>query len=263
MNLSRLKHLALAAGLLLAMAGPGSAQQVNVELALLVDESDSVTQVEYDLQMLGYRDAFLDPNVQNTIASAPLGVAVSLIVFSGAANQAVEVDWFHIQTVQDSIDFAGLIEAAIATRPFSGQTGIGEALNFAVASIENNEFEGIRRVIDVSGDGKQNTIGAGIDDPANITFLQNARDAAFSSGIRVNGLAIVTDEFADLEAYYNANVRTPDGFVAVAQDFSDFATTVRGKIIFEVAGAPEPGSAALIGISALALGGIVTRRRKA
>ena len=84
-----------------------------------------------------------------------------------------------IEDAATAEDFAaGLAEAPRAR--FRG-TSISGALAFSAPLFsENNGYEGLRRVIDVSGDGPNNA-GAPVD---------AARDAAVGTGIIVNGLPI-------------------------------------------------------------------------
>ena len=65
------------------------------------------------------------------------------------------------------------------------------SLGRAAALIEANEFAGDRRVIDVSGDGRNNT-------PPNVEAV---RDRVVQTGITINGLAILSDD-PRLDIYY-------------------------------------------------------------
>jgi hypothetical protein len=106
----------------------------------------------------------------------------------------------------------------------SGGTGLGSALKYAVRSIDGNGFEGVRRVVDVSGDG-QNNMGI---EPARV------RDTAAARGITVNGLAIL-DEEPWLDRYYASNViGGPGAFLEIASDFDSFAEAMRRKLLREV-----------------------------
>lgn len=65
-----------------------------------------------------------------------------------------------------------------------GKTAIGDALYVALHSLDSNRFDGVRRKIDLSGDGY-----------ANEGFRpERVRDFAVASGVTVNGLAIINDE---------------------------------------------------------------------
>jgi hypothetical protein len=130
-------------------------------------------------------------------------------------------------------DFASRIE--IAGRQLFGETAIGPVLEFALAMLAENGYEGRRRVIDISGDGETNY---GLDpDPA--------RDRVVASGATINGLAIV-NEFPLLDRYYRQHVIGGAGaFVMTAGDYTDFATAMRAKLIQEIMGGPVAAAPSL------------------
>ena len=96
---------------------------------------------------------------------------------------------------------------------------------FALQALDGNDFSGIRRKIDVSGDGR-----------ANEGFKpERVRDFAVRSGVTVNGLAIINDE-PYLEQYYRTHViGGPAAFVLVADDYEDFVQAIRLKLLRELA----------------------------
>jgi len=159
---------------------------------LLVDVSGSVSDSEYNLQRTGYVNAFNDPGIQAQIASITGGVAVMYAEWSGAAQQEVEVGWILLTDAASASAFAAAI--ATSTQNFEGQTAPGSALNWGVPLFSGNGYEGARRVIDISGDGREN------DGADTLT----AATAAHTLGITVNGLAILGQ--AGLEAWYQNNI---------------------------------------------------------
>jgi hypothetical protein len=234
----------------LLLAGPASAVPVALELILLVDVSGSVDAAEYALQKTGYVNAFQDPGIQAQIAAATGGIAVAYVEWSGPAQQSIEVGWTHLTGAASANAFATAI--AGSARNFSGSTATGSAIAFGAnqLSLVNNGFEGLRNVIDISGDGVQN---AGVNTAA-------AAAAAFGAGITVNGLAIQTD-FPALGVWYAANITGPGGGqLFIADNFQDFGDAVSEKIGREITPVPEPGTLILIGSGLAALG--VRRRRQ-
>ena len=211
-------------------ACPATAQQpVDLELVLAVDISSSVSTDEYNLQMGGLADAFRDPKVAAAIrASGDLGVAVALIQWSENRLQFVSVDWALLHDRASAGAFADEIASAPRLVVNGGGTAIGGALKFSTAQIEENEYYGLRSVIDISGDGRTNQGWS--DWPL--------RDAAVARGITINGLAILNDQ-PYLDNYYRANViGGPGAFVMTTMDFRSYAQAILAKLIREIAGMP-------------------------
>ncbi len=64
-----------------------------------------------------------------------------------------------------------------------GHTALGSALGFGLQALESNRSAGLRRVIDVSGDGRAND---GLP-------LRAAREEVIKHGVVINGLAILNE----------------------------------------------------------------------
>lgn len=203
-------------------------QVVDLELVLAVDASSSVSAEEFDLQMRGFADAFRNPAVAAAIrATGELGVAISMIQWSDNRRQHVAIDWQHLTTAQSAERYAELIDT---TPRFldGGGTAIGGAIEFGVRLIERNAFEGIRKVIDISGDGRANQ-GA---QPAKL------RDLAVLRGVTINGLAILNED-SSVDAYYRSSVIGGTGaFVITANNYEDFAAAMLEKLIKEIGAVP-------------------------
>lgn len=205
-----------------------ASQTVDLELVLAVDSSSSVTDDEFRLQMLGIAAAFEDPSVLGAIEEiAPLGIAVTLLQWSSNAAQAVAIDWTKITSSQEALLFAQQVRRS-RRLVSGGATSMNNAIIHAVQSIQRNGFEGLRKAIDVSGDGRANEGKS----PA------IARDYANRLGITINGLAILNEE-PELTDYYRAWVVGGAGsFLLTADDFDDFAEAMQRKLLFEISGAP-------------------------
>ncbi len=230
-----------------------AATLVDLELSLLVDVSGSISATEFNLQKQGYVDAFANANLFNDfISKGNTGkIAANLIYWAGTNQQQESVGWTLIDSVASLQSFSDAINAT--TRPFSGSTAPGSAINFATPRFFDNDFDGTRLVIDVSGDGVQN-VGAN---------TAAARDNALASGIdAINGLVIGSG--TGLFNFYDNNVKGGTGaFVLSANNFEDFANTVERKIKIEVGnpqGVPEPAS--LIGLLGLGAFGVTTKLKR-
>lgn len=235
MIVTKFRNLSLALAAACAVALPMQAQaasvDVDLELALLIDVSGSVNTTEYNLQLQGYVDAFNSAAVQNAIGSGALGsIAASVVFWSGSGSQAQSIDW----TLIDSNSAAGAFATALSnlTRPFFGNTAPGSAIDYIVNGAPNtfaaNDFNGTRNVIDVSGDGTQNS---GIS-------TSGARDAALANGIdAINGIAIGGS--ASVNAFYqNSVVGGTNSFFVSADSFLDFGSAVERKLVAEITDNP-------------------------
>jgi hypothetical protein len=223
--------LALAPSGTFAQAGAdaGSVAQRKVDLALVlaVDSSGSVDFGEFDLQKLGIARAFRDPEVIEAIERwAPKGVAVSVVYWSGRGQQQVAVDWTKVVDRASAEALAARIEQS--RRSMLAETALGEGLRFAVNQLGRSPYQGVRRVIDVSGDGRSNVGEA----PGPL------RDAAAAAGITINGLAILNDDLAVDLYYADQVIGGHDAFVTTARDYDDFARAMRLKLLREVSGLP-------------------------
>lgn len=237
--------VALAALLLSTSSAAYSVTQVDIELQLLLDISGSIDSSEYDLQLLGYQAAFESDNVQNAIINGSEGqIAVQLIMWSGPNQQSVMIDW----TLVDSAASADTLAADIAAiaRPFSGWTAIGEAIEYAYPLFEDNGFEGFDQIMDISGDGTNNSgVAPGI-----------ASDNAIADGVdTINGIVITTNQNV-VDQYLDEVVNGETPFLLAPGNFDDFQTSIENKIVAEISGTsptgavtvPEPGTLGLFAI---------------
>lgn len=224
---------ALLAFVALALLCSSSAQAqdrvaVDLELVLAVDTSSSVSASEYDLQMEGLARAFREPAVIGAIRSAgDQGIAVAVVQWAESRNQVLAVPWRLVRDAASGEAFARDIEAAKRQIP-GGATGISESIAFSMRQIDGNRFAGLRKVIDISGDGRANH-----GPPP-----QAAREAAAAAGVTVNALAIL-NEIPLLDRYFRDQVIVGSGaFVVVARDWEDFAGAIVKKLIREIAATP-------------------------
>ena len=212
-------------------------EPVDIELVLAVDVSRSVDAREARLQRQGYINAFRDPEVIRAIHSGVVGrIAVTYLEWAGTSPVSVVAGWTMIKDADSALAFADMLGRAPPRSAL--YTSISNAIDFALPMFDGNGFEGLRRVIDVSGDGPNNWGD----------LVTTARDRAVAAGITINGLPILdngTGRFSlynipNLDLYYrDCVIGGPGAFLVVAADFDDFARAVRRKLILEIA-APEP-----------------------
>ncbi len=219
---------------LIGFALPTRAEPVvaDLELVLAVDASGSVDDGEFALQMQGIAAGFRDPKVREAIRSGRNGrIAVTLIVWADHQVPKDTSGWFLLAGDADAEAFARLAENF--PRRQNGATGIGEGVAAAVRAIEANGINGLRKTIDVSGDGQETA-------PREfVVLMPQARAMAISRGITINGLAI-TNEDSGLLDYYRDKVQTgPGSFIIGAADYTDFAEAMRRKLLREIEYRPK------------------------
>lgn len=234
--LGKFTGLFCALGLSLGTAVPALAEPlaVDLELILAVDVSWSMDLDEQAFQRAGYVAAMRDPAVIDAIVGGGWGrIAVTYVEWAGFGLQTVVVPWTLVDSAESAQAFAARLEAVRIGR--LRRTSISSALSFSEFFFDDNDFQGLRRVIDVSGDGANNQ---GMP----VTVL---RDRLVSKGIIINGLPIMLKAdnpggyfgIPNLDIYYeDCVIGGPASFVIPVDDVNRFATAIRQKMILEIAG---------------------------
>jgi hypothetical protein len=225
------------AGCLLAMflpLGSAAAEKVDLELILAVDISGSVDAYEARLQRQGYLRALVHPTVIRAITSGERRrIAVTYVEWAGVHYQRAVVDWTVVRDAASARAFAARIARAPPMREY--WTSISGVIDFSLRRFAANPHKGTRRVLDISGDGPNNSGRQ----------LGPARARALKMGIVINGLPIVNNRPQpwggppprNLDRYYAQKViGGPGSFVIVARGFKDFGRAVRIKLVREIAG---------------------------
>jgi hypothetical protein len=244
-----LKWLAAIVIALAATAGLGPLEQpayaeddqVDLLLVLAADVSRSVDEKKFRLQREGYAAAIVDPRVVRAMTGGPRGrIALCFIEWASNTEQAVVVEWTPVSSAAEAEGVAGRVRQA--PRAFLGRTSISAAIDYSLALLGRSPFQAPRRVIDVSGDGTNNS-GRSVTE---------ARDEAIAAGLTINGLVILsevplptnplhTHPPGGLTAYYENNViGGPGAFVVEAQNFESFGQSLISKLIKEIALATPP-----------------------
>ncbi|QBF31396.1 DUF1194 domain-containing protein [Thalassococcus sp. S3] len=211
------------------------AEEVDVELFLAVDVSRSMSPDELEIQRRGYAEALQSSEVMAAIQNGLIGnIAITYVEWAGAYSQQVIVPWTKVATPEDAARVASRITSHFADG--MRRTSISDALMYAAEDLERNHFEGLRRVIDVSGDGPNNQGRP----------VLHAREHVLSKGIIINGLPLMTQDalssvwgIEDLDLYYqNCVIGGPGAFMIPVLDWDQFADAVRRKLVLEIAGLP-------------------------
>jgi len=205
---------------------------VDVELVIAVDVSYSMDPDEQALQREGYIVGLTSPEFLNALQQGAHGrIAVTYFEWAGAADQRIVVPWRLIDGPVAAKAFTDAIAAVPYRRAY--RTSISGALHFALPLFEASGFRGLRRVIDVSGDGVNNQ-----GDPVAIV-----RDTVLERGITINGLPILlkrpspaTMDIEDLDIYYeDCVIGGPGAFVIPIRERGQFREATRTKLVQEIA----------------------------
>jgi hypothetical protein len=237
---------AMASGDVAGVAAPGprtelaarsaqkqTAASVDIELILAVDVSYSMDMDELAIQREGYAQAIVSKEFLQALKSLPNGkISVTYFEWAASSDQKIIIPWRLI----DGPETADAVADEIMKTPIrrASRTSISGAINFALPLFDEDPYHGLRRVIDISGDGPNNNGG-----PVTV-----ARDAALEKGIVINGLPIMVKEpsystmdIDNLDFYYeDCVIGGPGSFVVSIKDRDKFKEAIRAKLLLEVAG---------------------------
>jgi hypothetical protein len=211
----------------------GSATAVDAEVELAVDVSYSMDPDEQHLQREGYVQALTSREFMETLKAGVNGrIAITYFEWANVGDQKILVPWRLI----DGPETAGAVAAELSHAPYrrASRTSISGALMFAQPLFDSSGYQGIHRIIDVSGDGANN------NGPP-VTFI---RDQVLARGVTINGLPIMlkkpnvlTMDIENLDVYYeDCVIGGPGSFVIPIKEREKFTEAIRTKLVQEVAG---------------------------
>jgi len=215
-----------------------SATPVDTELVLAVDVSYSMDPEEQQLQREGYIAALTSVEFMQALRGGMHAkVAVTYFEWAGPYDQKIIVPWRLI----DGPETADGVANDIARAPYrrASRTSISGALQFAKPLFDASGFNGIRKVIDVSGDGANNS-------GPPVALL---REEVLAAGITINGLPIMlkrpntfTMDIENLDIYYeDCVIGGPGAFIIAIQNRDQFKEAIRTKLVLEIAGRTPEG----------------------
>jgi hypothetical protein len=219
------------APLQLAARNP-NAVPVDTELVIAVDVSNSMDPEEQALQREGYIAGLTSREFMSALRGGMHGkIAVTYFEWAGLYDQKIILPWRLI----DGIESAEAVTKEIERTPYrrAPRTSIFGALQFAKPLFDSSGFSGIRRVVDVSGDGVNN-----MGPP--VTLI---RDEVLAAGITINGLPIMMKRpygytsDANLDVYYeDCVIGGPGSFMIAIMEREQFKEATRTKLVLEIAG---------------------------
>jgi hypothetical protein len=210
-----------------------NAMPVDTELVLAVDVSYSMDPEEQQLQREGYIAAITSRDFMQALRGGiHAKVAVTYFEWAGPFDQRIVVPWRLI----DGPESAGGFASEIARAPYrrASRTSIASALQFAKPLFEASGYNGVRKVIDVSGDGANNSG----------PLIVPVRDDLVAAGLTINGLPIMlkrpntfTMDIENLDIYYeDCVIGGPGAFIIPIHERDQFKEAIRTKLVLEVAG---------------------------
>ncbi|MGY8666241.1 DUF1194 domain-containing protein [Bradyrhizobium sp. UFLA05-109] len=206
---------------------------VDAELAIAVDVSYSMDEDELRVQREGYAQAVTSEEFLEALKAGPTKrLAITYFEWSALDDQKIIVPWRLI----DGPESADALAAEIMRTPVrrGSRTSISGAIQFAIPLFDQNQYRGLRRVIDISGDGANN------EGPP----VTQARNAALAKGITINGLPIMMKrttvsmmDIDNLDIYYeDCVIGGPGSFMLAIRERERFKEAIRTKLTLEVAG---------------------------
>ncbi len=214
------------------------AADVDVELILAVDVSYSMDPQEQELQREGYIKALSSREFLLALREgAHARIAITYFEWAGVGIQKVIVPWRIIEGPESADAFGVEIARAPYTRAM--RTSIAGAMTFALSVFEASPYRGVKRVLDISGDGTNN----------NGPLVTITRDQVLEKGVTINGLPIMLNrpnigsmDIDNLDIYYeDCVIGGPGAFVIPIKSRDQFIDATRQKLVQEIASRePQP-----------------------
>jgi hypothetical protein len=215
------------------MADKDPSPSVDIQLVIAVDVSYSMDLDELAVQREGYAQAIVSKEFLQALRAGPNSkISMTYFEWSASSDQKIIIPW----RVIDGPESADAVANEIMNTPIrrGSRTSISGAILFAIPLFNEDPYRGLRRVIDISGDGPNN----------NGAPITPVRDEALAKGIVINGLPIMVKEpsyttmdIDNLDWYYeDCVIGGPGSFVVAIKDRDNFKEAIRTKLLLEVAG---------------------------
>jgi hypothetical protein len=222
---------ALAVALGMPLGASAGSDRADVALVLAIDVSGSVDDSRFRLQREGIAAALESEELAAAVSNG-VNQTIEVAVVEWAEEQRLLVPWTVLHGRDDLTALATRLRTASRSWVHT-MTDPGGGIAAAERLFADQPFVALRQVIDVSGDGRQNTGEVATAD---------ARDAAVSHGLTVNGLPIASRDEPGIVDWYRTNVvGGPGAFLVAADSYDAIATAFQQKLRLEITGlAPSP-----------------------
>jgi hypothetical protein len=205
------------------MTAAAEAPEVDVAIVFLADMSKSMDTNERRILRNSHASAITSPTVVEAIEDGAHGrVALAYVEYG---NDPIErVSWTIVEDKGSAEQFA----AAVLGAPMEnlGLTGIGGGIRAAEALFARCPCRPARRVVDVVGDGKNNSTPS----------LYIARMSLLDTGATINGLPMIIAPWNDdIVAYFAKNViGGPGAFNLPVDTMEELPERLRQKILLDL-----------------------------
>ena len=201
----------------------GRAGCADTALVLAIDGSGSIDDMDYALQMQGYAAAFRSGEVQMALRMAGV-VDVAVLLWGDGDMSSQILPFRRIVTTADAVHLAADMEGM--EREVTGNTGLARAIEIALDLLEEPGVCAERRIVDVSGDGRQKHVR--LRHPT--ATLADLQRRAETMGVTINALAIETDD-EGLAEYFEQRVTVGErAFVIPIRSMRDFGDAIVEKL---------------------------------
>ena len=203
-----------------------ASSDVDLLLVIALDVSGSVDKGEFNLQREGLTRALASPQVAEAIVGGVNGsIAVTVVQWSGFIEKTVNVGWVRVSNARDLSRLADAVRQ-MTRRYDDGATDIGGAISFCQKLFASAPYFGMRRVIDIAGDGRNN-----------VNYSPHLeRDRVVEAGTTINALAIAAATSTLADYYRDKVIGGPGAFVETATDYSAFERAMLRKLVREIGG---------------------------